>query len=164
MTKIISTTRRLLLVSVVFMSACASVPTAQKVDDKSAKEFIPSADRASVYIYRDEFFGSALASTVSINGKTIGQSLGKSFFLIKLAPGTYSITAYPGASCELTIDVHQGINYYVWQESKFAVNLGMCQLHSVDENTGRRGVLSGELLSSPSGGIEIQPLTRTNRR
>ncbi|MEY8690284.1 MAG: DUF2846 domain-containing protein [Leptothrix sp. (in: b-proteobacteria)] len=162
MEKIIYTTRHLLLTLVLFVSACASVPTAQKTDDESAKKFIPSADRASLYIYRDEFFGSALASTVSINGKTIGQSLGKSFFLIKLVPGTYSITAYPGASCELTIDVHQGKNYFVWQESKFAINLGMCQLHAVDENTGQRGVLSGELLSSPSGGIEIQPLPKTN--
>ena len=54
------------LTGVLVVSGCASVPMANQGADAQAKSFTTSADKATVYIYRNENFGAAIKMPVGV--------------------------------------------------------------------------------------------------
>lgn len=55
-----------LLGSAMVLSGCASVPMAPAEQDTAAKQFQAPADKARLYVYRNESFGAAIAMPVSL--------------------------------------------------------------------------------------------------
>ena len=146
------------LIALLF-GGCASVPLASPVRDAQSKRFSPPSDKASLYVYRDENFGSAIKMLVSINGKVLGQTAAKTYLQIDLKPGRYKIDSTTENVSTLGLWVDAGRSYFVWQEVKMGVWSARSALKEVDENTGRRGVLESKQISSTLSANDIEPET-----
>jgi hypothetical protein len=130
------------------LSGCASVPMAPMEQDVKAKEFMPVQDRAALYIYRSESFGGAIPMTVTVNGKAIGQSAAKTFFLLNVVPGKYTVESHAENVSNLSLTAESGKNYFVWQEVKMGMWMARSLLQQVDETTGRAGVAESKLIAT----------------
>jgi uncharacterized protein YceK len=75
------------LAGVLVMSGCASVPMASKSADTQAKQFTPATDKATVYIYRNEVFGSAIKMPLLIDNMSVGDTASKTYVVKQLSPG-----------------------------------------------------------------------------
>lgn len=62
------------ILTVASLSGCASVQMASIESDRQSKQFSVAQGKSSVYIYRDENFGSAIKIPISVNDKIIGQT------------------------------------------------------------------------------------------
>jgi hypothetical protein len=142
----------------VMLVGCASVQMGSAEDDVKAKAFVAPPDKASLYIYRNETFGSAVLLNLSVNGRNIGQSASKTYFHFDLLPGRYSVESTAENQSELTLKLEPGKNYFVWQEIKMGVWMARSQLQHVDEATGRAGVEESKLAASRVTAAELQPL------
>lgn len=89
---------RLLIAALALLSAllggCAAVPMASVEADTTAKQFQPRPGMSNIYLYRNETFGAAIAMTVSLNGKVMGRSGPKTYFLWEVPPGKYEIVSH----------------------------------------------------------------------
>lgn len=136
--------RRVLLavaaVAVALVSGCASVPMASPEADKQAKSYATSPTKANLYIYRNESMGGAIKMTVSVNGRVLGQSGPKTYFLVQVDPGKHEVSSLTENTSTLTVDAQPGKNYFIWQEVKMGAFSARSQLQLVDEATGRKGV------------------------
>ncbi len=131
---------------VALLSACASVPMAPPEQDVAAKEFrAPPADRAHVYVYRNEVIGAAVRQDVLVDGLAVGQTASKVFFLLPVAPGQHTLTSKSENTFELPIATQGGQTYFVWQEVKMGLLYARTKLHLVDEATGKAGVMECKL-------------------
>ena len=132
--------RSFIALGVTLAVACAPLPHADL--DAKAKTFVPTPDRANVYIYRNEQLGGLIRMAVTVNGVERGITRGKTFLLLQLEPGRYTIQSQGVAQTSLTLDVAAGRNYYVWQEVKhtFGTFHYRSLLQLVDEKTGQEGV------------------------
>lgn len=131
----------LVLSLVVLLSGCASVPMASTDDDAKAKAFSVKADKSSIYVYRNETFGSAISMTVALNGKVAGQSGPQTYFLWEVEPGNHEVASHTENVSTLKLTTEAGKAYYVWQEVKMGLWMARSMLQQVDEETGRKGVL-----------------------
>lgn len=135
----------------VLLSGCASVtptslPLASLDEDKDAKMFTVIPDKAVLYIYRDQFSGSAWQIPVAINGIFIGKTGGYTFFKKILPPGQYVIETRAENVEQKTVVLDAGKAYYVRHETKMGMVKPRAELHLVDEVTGREGVKKSRLL------------------
>lgn len=144
--------------AVLQLTGCASVPMASMDQDSKAKEFTVPKDRASLYIYRNENFGGAIPMTVSVNDRILGQSAAKTYFKLNLGPGLYNVASTTENTSTLPITISAGNNYFVWQEVKMGVWMARSELHQVDEQTGRAGVLESKLAVSNISGNDLVPI------
>ncbi|MGA7750160.1 MAG: DUF2846 domain-containing protein [Gallionella sp.] len=140
---------------IVLLSGCASVPMASLDQDTKAKDFSPLLGKASLYIYRNENFGGAFPMTVSVNGKTLGQTAARTYFRLNLNPGKYTITSNAENVSNLDLTVDAGMNYYVWQEVKMGMWSAGSLLQQVDESKGRAGVTESKLIASSVSDNEL---------
>jgi len=135
-------------VLIFFLSGCASVPMASLEKDATAKNFSTQPDKATLFIYRNESFGAAVPVTVSVNGKTLGQTAAMTYFRLNMAPGKYTISSHAEDVSLLGLDVDAGKNYFVWQEIKMGMWSARSKLQQVDEIKGRAGVTESKLIAS----------------
>ena len=131
----------LLLGMAVLLTGCASVPMAFDAEEQVGKSFAVKPDRANVYVYRNESFGAAIPMTVSINGRTAGQTGAKTYFMWEVEPGVHEISSIAENTSTVMLKAEAGRSYFVWQEVKMGVFMARSMLQQVDENTGRSGVL-----------------------
>lgn len=129
---------------------CASAPMAVPQLDQKAKTFAPVADKAVVYIYRNETLGAALSMDVSIDDKSLGNTVSKSFFRVEIEPGTHKIVSQGDKDKALDLKVEADKVYFVWQEVKMGFMSGGSQLQIVPEAKGHEGVNECTLLDSPA--------------
>jgi hypothetical protein len=132
----------------IFMLGCASVPLATPDQDVRAKSYATSADKANVYLYRNESMGGAVKMSVALDGKMAGQTGPKTYFLWHLAPGAHEIVSYAETDASLKLTLEAGRNYFVWQEVKMGLMSARCALHQTDQETGRKGVDECKLAQS----------------
>ncbi len=138
-----NTQRFFVLFSILFvllLSGCNSIPLAPESEDTLAKNFQPVPNKAKIYLYRNEFFGSQLKMPVTIDGKIIGHTLGNTYFMIEVEPGSHTIQSLTEDVVSMDIDTDAGKNYYVWQEVKMGLVSGRSLLHLVSEEDGQKGV------------------------
>lgn len=147
-----------LFIAALALVGCAQVPRGSQAEDANAKQFTPQADTASLYIYREEFFGAALTMNVKVNGQLIGHTGPQSYFHLNVAPGKYKIESVTDLSDSLDVDVAAGKNYFVWQEVKMSVLLTNSKLTRTDEAAGRKGVMGSKLIASKIPGSAIAPM------
>jgi uncharacterized protein YceK len=128
------------LIAMLVLTGCASVPMANKGADAQAKQFMPSTDKAVVYIFRNESMGAAIKMPLLIDGQSVGDTAANTYLRKELAPGTHTIVSKTEVDSTLTMDMQAGKTYYVWQEVKMGVFAARSALHQVDETKGRQGV------------------------
>jgi hypothetical protein len=124
---------------------CASVPMGDPKQDAALKTFTVPADKAGVYIYRNESMGAAVKMDVEVDGKPIGQTVAKTYLYKELPPGKHSISSKAENTDTLEIDVKPGTLSYLWQEVKMGILYARNKLHLVDEAEGKKGVLETNL-------------------
>lgn len=142
--------KRLLAVAglALIMTGCASVPLADSSQDAELKSFNANADKAGVYIYRNETFGAAITMDVAVNGDPLGQTAAKTYLYAELPEGKHTISSEAENTSELELDVVKGHLYYVWQEVKMGIMSARSKLQLVDEETGQEGVMESKLTVS----------------
>ncbi len=122
------------------LAGCASVPMADAAADAEAKKFVPPADKAGVYIYRNTNFGGAIKMPVSIDGEQIGVTAGKVYLYKEIDPGNHIVVSKAENTESLVIDVEKGKLYYVWQQVRMGAWKARCSLFLKDEDEGQKGV------------------------
>jgi hypothetical protein len=130
------------------MGGCASVPMASAEKDVAAKTFVPKPGKASVYVYRNETFGAAIKMAVVLDGKLVGDTASKTYFLLEITPGKHELVSKGENDSVLPLDVQAGNNYFVWQEIKMGMFGPRSMLHSVDNATGRAAVGECKLIET----------------
>ena len=140
--------RLLILISLLLLSACASVPMGDAQKDATHKAFRASPNTAGVYIYRNENFGAAIRMDVLVDGQTIGQSAAKTYFYVDLAPGKHTFMSKSENEDTLTLDLVAGNLYYIWQEVKMGLLYARTKLNLMTETVGKSGVLECQLAAA----------------
>lgn len=129
------------LLCVAFFSGCRSVPLATDQQDMAAKQFTANPNGAQIYIYRNEIMGGQIKIDVRLDGVEVGKTLQNTFILLQVPQGQHVIESESENTSKLELQTEKGKNYFVWQEAKMGIWLVRNKLQSVDENTGKKGVL-----------------------
>jgi hypothetical protein len=127
-------------------SGCVSVPMASADKDASAKTFATKPGKGNIYVYRNEMLGAAQKMSVMFDGKIVGETASKTYFLFEVAPGKHELISKGENDSVLAVTVQDGRNYFVWQEMKMGMLVPRTLLHLVDETTGRAGVAECKLI------------------
>ena len=143
------------LLGVLGMSGCASVPMADKSADAQAKQFQPAPDKAKVYVYRNEVMGAAVKMPVLIDNQSVGDTTSKTYIEKDLQPGPHTITSKTEKDSTITIDMLAGKIYYVWQEVKMGVWKARSTLHLMSTADGQKGVRSCDLLETSAPSMRV---------
>ncbi len=133
------------LIAVLMLSACASVPMEDARKDAVHKTFSAPSNAAGVYIYRNENFGAAIRMDVLVDGQVIGQSAAKTYFYLDLPPGTHTFISKSENDDSLTLELVSGKLYYIWQEVKMGFLYARTKLNLMTEADGKTGVLECQL-------------------
>jgi hypothetical protein len=139
--------KKLLITAVIVASlaGCASVPMGDAKQDEALKTFSIPADKAGVYIYRNESMGAAVKMDVAIDGKPIGQTVANTYLYKEISPGKHTITSTAENTDSLEIEAKPGTLSYVWQEVKMGILYARTKLRLVGETEGKKGVLETKL-------------------
>jgi uncharacterized protein YceK len=127
------------------LAGCASVPMGDAKQDAALKTFSVPADKAGVYIYRNESMGGAVKMDVELDGKAIGQTAANTYLYKEIAPGKHTISSKAENTDSIEIDAKPGTLSYVWQEVKMGVLYARTKLHLVNDAEGKKGVLETKL-------------------
>ena len=131
----------LLMMSLI--AGCASVPMMSIDDDVKAKSFAVPTNKSSIYLYRNESFGSASRLTVALDGKVVGQTGSKTYFLWEVDPGPHEVSSYfvddSTYRSTLKLNTDAGKAYFIWQEVTSLLSL-IPLLQEVNDEMGRKGV------------------------
>jgi hypothetical protein len=140
-------------------AGCASVPMAPADADRAAKEFHPAAaDRAQLYVYRNELDGWAVVMPVSVDGKVVGATASKTFLVVPLDPGPHTLlsTGQRDNSSRLELTADRGATYYVWQKMRPTTQGAGPDLQLVEAQVGKAGVLECSLADPTSAAAATQ--------
>ena len=127
------------------VSGCASVPMGDPTRDAELKTFKPKADKAGLYVYRNESFGAAIKMTVLLDGKILGDTAAKTYLYTEVEPGNHRLVSKTENDSVLDFTAVAGRIYYVWQEVKMGLFAARSNLQLVDEKAGQAGVLESKL-------------------
>ena len=114
--------------------------------DKQAKEFKAKPDSSILYIYRNEFIGSAVRMDVVVDNELLGETKGGHFMWVELPPGNHEVMSRAERNATVNVKTEPGKIYYVWQEATMGVWYARTDIHQVDEQTGKKGVLECKLV------------------
>lgn len=131
-----------------FFAACAGVPMAPTSEDTTAKTFTAVPGNARVYLFRDETFGAAIAIPVMLNGKLMGRTAAKTYFMWDVPPGDVEVSSIAEDTSTVRIKAEGGRLYFIWQEIKMGLWQPRTILHRVDDDRGREGVQASGLIGS----------------
>jgi hypothetical protein len=56
-----------------------------------AKTFAPPTDKANIYVYRNETFGAAVKLPVALDGRLVGDTASKTYFLLVVPAGEHKL-------------------------------------------------------------------------
>jgi hypothetical protein len=120
---------------------------APEAEDAAAKEFVPKASEANIYVVRkDEFAGSAVALEVKLDGTTMGSLAPGTFLLIEVEPGEHIVSSHtPENQAVCPVDTVAGENYYFELSPEWGWMSARCSLELLDEETGRELVMKASL-------------------
>nr|WP_315468905.1 DUF2846 domain-containing protein [uncultured Undibacterium sp.] len=148
-----------IILSAGILTGCASVKMASQSEDAKAKTFATNPQQANVYVYRNEFIGAALSMAIELDGKEIGKTGPKSYFLLGLEPGHHTLVSKAENDSLLNLITEAGKNYYVWQEVKMGLLLARSKLQLMSEAEGQAGVRESKLLevngASPVASVPV---------
>ena len=131
---------------VVLASGCASVQMAAPEQDTAAKSFAVKPGKSNIYVYRNETMGAALKMAVALDGKLVGDTASKTYFLLEVNPGSHTVVSKTENDSSVTLNTVAGRNYFLWQEVKMGLLMARSNLQEVDEATGKAGVAECKLI------------------
>lgn len=140
--------RMFVLVAILALAGCASVPMGDPKRDAELKTFSVAQDKAGIYVFRNESMGGAVKMDVSIDGQLIGQTAAKTYFYKDVTPGKHTVTSTAENTDTLEVDVQPGTLAYIWQEVKMGLLYARTKLHLVSEAEGKKGVQETSLAAS----------------
>ncbi len=134
--------KKILLASMIAMNlvGCASVNMGSAQQDAAAKTFKAPADKAGIYVYRNEAMGAAIKMDVSIDGQRVGETAANTYLYKEVAPGKHTIESKAENTDKVEIDAKPGTLYYIWQEVKMGFMSARTKLNLVGEDQGKKGV------------------------
>ena len=135
-----------ILMVILSIAGCASVPMADKDADREAKLFATKTGLANIYIYRTDSMGAAVAMPVLLDSVVVGKTAKKTFLLVQVHPGRHTITSRTEVDVKLDVATVAGQNYFVWQEIKLGALKAGSELHLVAEEIGKKGVKKCHLI------------------
>jgi uncharacterized protein YceK len=124
---------------------CASVPMGDSKQDVALKTFQVPADRAGIYVYRNESIGAAVKMDVIIDGTNIGETAAKTYFYREVAPGKHTVSSKAENTDTVELDLKPGTLAFIWQEVKMGILFARTKLNIVSEEDGKKGVLETNL-------------------
>lgn len=136
------------LTAAALSTGCASVPMADASHDAQAKSFTAPADKANIYLYRNENLGAAVKMDVSLNEQKVGKTVAKTYMLLTVPAGQHTLKSEAENDSVLQLATEAGKNYFVWQEVKMGVLSARNKLQLVDDSTGRKGVNESTLIQT----------------
>jgi hypothetical protein len=136
--------------AVALAAGCTPLPMADADSAAQAKTFTPSPDRANVYVYRDQYLGAAVRMAITVDGKEIGITRGKTYLVLPLESGQHTLVSQGQTKFPLTLVVAAGKNYFVRQQvtHNFFSFTYHSRLRLVDEAAGRQGIDECELVAA----------------
>jgi hypothetical protein len=134
------------IVAVALSTGCASVQMASADRDTAAKSFATKADKANIYVYRNESMGAAVKMDVTLDGKALGQTAAKTYFKVEVPAGEHTLISKAENDSVLAVKADAGKNYFVWQEVKMGVLYARSALQLVDEAAGKAAVQECKLI------------------
>jgi len=139
--------KKLLLAGVIAMNlvGCASVNMGSAQQDAAAKTFKAPADKAALYVYRNETMGAAIKMDVSVDGQRVGETAAKTFLYKEVAPGKHTVESRAENTDKLEVDAKPGVVYFIWQEVKMGLMSARTKLSLVGEDEGKKGVNESKL-------------------
>ncbi len=75
-----------------------------------ALKFTPSADKAVLYVFRNQFVGRAVGVNVLIDGREVAQIKSPRFIRVLLTPGAHTIAGYTGTNKPPGVDEGETLN------------------------------------------------------
>ncbi|WP_068173897.1 DUF2846 domain-containing protein [Hydrogenophaga taeniospiralis] len=127
-------------------TGCASVNMADATQDAARKTFTAPADKAGIYIYRNETMGAAVKMPVTVDGQMIGQTAANTYLYKEVAPGKHKVESLTeGSENKMEVDVKAGTLTYIWQEVKMGMWAAASKLHLVSPEQGQKGVMETKL-------------------
>jgi hypothetical protein len=130
------------IVSISFLSSCATVPMAPMGQDSTLKAFSqPAVDKAGLYIFRTSGVGTLLKKNVYVDGVLLGETAPKTYFYKEITPGQHQIsTESEFGDNAITFQAEGGRNYFCQQYIKMGVFVGGANVKMVSEQEGMRKV------------------------
>ncbi|HEX5737652.1 MAG TPA: DUF2846 domain-containing protein, partial [Hydrogenophaga sp.] len=114
--------------------------------DAQRKTFTAPADKAGIYIYRNETMGAAVKMPVTVDGQMIGQTAANTYLYKEVAPGKHEVVSLTeGKENKVEIDAKPGTLVYIWQEVKMGMLAAASKLHLVSAEQGQKGVKDTKL-------------------
>ena len=127
---------------------CASVQMSDPKLDASAKTFQVPADKAAIYVYRNESMGAAVKMDVIVDGKNIGETAAKTYFYKEVTPGKHTDSSKAESTDTIEVALKPGAPAVIWQEVKMGLMFARTKLHLVSEQEGKAGVLETTLAAT----------------
>lgn len=106
-----------LLLIMALIGGCVSAPTvpmASASSDAEAKQFMPPAGKANLYVARsNDSSGGTSVIDISVDGKLLGPVAPGTFYMASVDPGKHSLSAKAGMySSDVAVDAAAGSNYF----------------------------------------------------
>jgi hypothetical protein len=108
--------------------------------DAAAKTYQVKQGKANIYVYRNENLGGAIKLTLLMDGKLVGDTGPKTYYLLEVEPGRHTLLSKAENDSVLELNAQAGRNHFVWQEVKMGLWQPRTLLQEVDEATGKAGV------------------------
>ncbi|WP_153145081.1 hypothetical protein [Dechloromonas sp. H13] len=141
-----------------------------EAEDSRAKSFLTDAQKAALYIFRQELGPNTKASTrttredsmiLAVNGQILGRLSRNSYIHVALSPGQYFIESQTRTYHQflLPVSVEAGTQYFVSQEGLAAGGVeDWSQLTLVAADVGRPSVTASKMMELPADLPELTPL------
>lgn len=148
-------TRRIIYLAILALTffvqqVLAAVPLASAEADRRAKQAVPPAGKALVYVYRLDDRGAPLSPSIRINTRELTSLAPRTFGFWAVNPGRVDLRAGTSGS-RVTLRCQEGRIYFV--QMTVAAN-GSANLRAVSYGTGRRDTYRAHLIR------EVRPVER----
>lgn len=130
------------------ISGCAATVDLAKPElDQAAKEFVPPADQASIYITRkDQFTGGAVLFQVVVDSEMQGAIAPGTYHWISVKPGPHVVTATSMENqASLKVDAVAGQSYFFEVKPKVGWMAARVDIIQMPDPDGRAAVAENEL-------------------
>ena len=135
----------LVVLSLLIVSACASVPMTSPEQDQMAKQFNePTTDKSHLYIFRDEIFGTGIKAKLGLDGRVLGETLDQTYFFQEIKPGPHYVTSTTLTTDTLNFTAEKGEVYFIWQDIRPGFVTIASKLRLASRERGQAGVLASK--------------------
>lgn len=127
--------------------ARAEVPLVSPEQERRVKEATPPSGKALIYLFRGDTAGDTPELPVWMNGRFMGNTAPKTFFVWAAQAGRYVIAAVQDGREGLVLQVEPGRNYFVQQDARSG-EPGQSQFSQASLATGRYAIIGRRLIDA----------------